>query len=147
MRKRTTVALAAVAATLPPAFSIFSFADLDTGNPFMEIFFLSSPAPSIFTDPIFALENSAPSIFSSMPTFTPRIFSEMLLFRYPRNFGRRIKRSRSAGRMRWPLRDFCPLVPRPEVVPLFPPLPMRFSRRFFCFEFLNNSIIVVLFCP
>src|SRR3989344_3785287 len=46
----------------------------------------------------------------------------------PRRLGSFLMTSRIAGRIRCPARAFCPLVPRPEVLPRFPPRPTRLCR-------------------
>src|SRR3989344_3014 len=100
--------------TLPPAFSIFSLADLDAGIPWTVNADFASPSPKIFTGargfliipasartvlfmiPLFANRESA-------PTFITKGASLFGLFFTPRSLGKREISSRSAvGLILWP---------------------------------------------
>ena len=60
---------------------------------------------------VLATDLSADAIVPILNTITVSVLG---LFRKPRSFGSRMIRSRSAGRILLPARDFCPLTPRPE---------------------------------
>src|SRR3989344_3955705 len=111
---------------LPPAASIFFLASAEIASPLISNARFTFPRsnPSRTKDCLSSVVLFA--FFSKSPTLmTAATFFKGLKLK-PRSFGNRWIRSRSAGRMRWPERDFCPFVPRPEVVPRFPPRPTRF---------------------
>src|SRR3989344_793024 len=148
---------------VPPAFSMAARADLDAGIPFTVSFFVSVPSPTILTGALerawmtprscsVFVETSAPesNAVSRRPsdivtascrelsTVRPRFFPK------PLRFGSFLMMSRHSGRFLRPARAFCPLVPRPEVLPRLPPRPTRrFARLVSRFSSCRLVILVV----
>src|SRR5271157_5623803 len=132
--------------TLPPAFSIFSWADLENLWARTVMALENSPWPSTFTGDFLELTTPALRSSSGVISLSPRLASRP---RFTTSYSvlkmlvkPRLGRRRCSGiwppskprMMREPLRDLWPLWPRVEVLPMPEPIPrptrLRFSVAF-----------------
>ena len=133
---------------VPPAASIFSFADLLKACAETLSFFVTSPSPSTLTRAFFfrttpastsfAIVTSEPAAKSLRVSRFTGVDSTRKMFVKPRMWGRRlISGSCPPSNRNGTLpRCFCPLEPRPENVPVPDPLPRptRFRSRLEFFD-------------
>src|SRR5271166_4603616 len=132
--------------TLPPAFSIFSWADLENLWARTVMALDNSPCPSTFTSDFLELTTPVLRSSSGVISLSPRLanrsrfttsYSVLKILVKPR-LGRRrcsgIWPPSKPRMMREPLRDLWPLWPRVEVLPMPEPIPrptrLRFSVAF-----------------